>query len=142
MIMAACTSVANAQETSEPSAEAEASNAMTLSIELNALQDVDRGCRASFLVKNDLSTPTEELGLELAVFGAGGGLERLVLLRFGALPEAKSRVRQFDLEDLRCGDVSRVLVNDVVSCSGGALTPASCLAATRSVNGTDVPFGL
>ena len=56
-----------------------------LDLALSALDPVDKGCRMSFLVKNDMASEIEDLSLEIAVFGAGGGLDRMLRLNFGLL---------------------------------------------------------
>lgn len=113
-----------------------------LDLALSALDPVDKGCRMSFLVKNDMASEIEDLSLEIAVFGAGGGLDRMLRLNFGLLIEGKTRVRQFDLAGTACEGVGSVLLNDVATCDGGDLTPVACLRAVSVRADGPVPFGL
>jgi hypothetical protein len=106
-----------------------AQSAPELDIELNALTPSDAGCRVTFLATNRLGTELTRAALEVALFGADGGIDRLVSLEFKAMPEGKARVLQFDLADLACEKLSRVLINDVVACEGEGLDPKTCLAA-------------
>jgi len=108
-----------------------AQSAPELAIELNALTPSDTGCRVTFLATNRLGTELTRAGLEVALFGADGGIDRLVSLEFKAMPEGKARVLQFDLADLACEKLSRVLINDVVACDGEGLDPKTCLAALK-----------
>jgi hypothetical protein len=111
-------------------------------LELNALQQSDTGCRITFLAENRLGSEIGKASFELALFGADGGIDRLVALDFGALPEGKSRVVQFELKQLACDEIGRVLVNDITACEGGDLTPAACLAALVPSTRTSAGFGI
>ena len=111
-------------------------------LELNALQQSEAGCRITFLAENRLGSEIDKASFELALFGAEGGIDRLVALDFGALPEGKSRVVQFELKQLACADIGRVLINDITACEGGALTPATCLAALAPSTRTTASFGI
>ena len=111
-------------------------------LELNALQQSDTGCRITFLAENRLGSEIGKSSFELALFGAEGGIDRLVALDFGVLPDGKSRVVQFELKQLDCDDIGRVLVNDITACEGGELTPATCLAALVPSTRTAASFGI
>jgi len=50
-------------------------------------------------------------------------------------------VLRFDLgEKVGCGDVSRIVLDDVTACSGAAVTPADCLAAVGLSSKAGVKF--
>jgi hypothetical protein len=116
--------------------------APTLSLELNALQPADGACRVTFLVTNGLAAPIETATVEVAFFGAAGGIDRLVSLDFKALATGKTKVVQFALAGLDCGAVSRVLVNDVTACTGAGLDAAACLAALATSSRVSAAFGV
>jgi hypothetical protein len=111
-------------------------------LELNALQQSETGCRITFLAENRLGSEIGKSSFELALFGADGGIDRLVALDFGVLPEGKSRVVQFELKQLACDDIGRVLVNDITACEGGDLTPSACLAALVPATRVAASFGI
>jgi hypothetical protein len=116
--------------------------ATPLSLELNALQASDKGCKLTLLATNGLGKAIEKAAFELALFGATGGIDRLVALDFRALPIGKTKVLQFELAGLDCGAVSRVLVNDVVACKGAGLDPTACAANLVTSSRVDTTFGL
>lgn len=122
--------------------EATAPSPVRLDLALSALQEVESGCRMSFLVTNEMAAELEDLSLEIAVFGERGGLDRMLRLNFGLLIEGKTRVRQFDLTDTPCTAIGSVLLNDVAVCEGGHLAPIDCLRAVRLAADGPVPFGL
>ncbi len=113
-----------------------------LAIELNALATSETGCRVTFLATNRLGTELTRSALEIALFGADGGIDRLVSLEFKAMPEGKARVLQFDLSGLACENISRVLINDVVACEGEGLDPKTCLTALKPTSRLAAGFGV
>jgi len=121
-----------AQETMAPS----------LALELNALQPSDAGCRITFLATNELAAPIDKATFELALFGAGGGIDRLVSLDFKTLAMGKTKVLQFELAGLQCDAVSRVLVNDVTACEGTGLAAGDCLASLSTSTRVKAEFGV
>jgi hypothetical protein len=126
-----------------PALAQEAPPARSLALELNALTASETGCRVTFLATNRLGTELSRSAFEIALFGAGGGIERLVSLDFKAMPEGKTRVLQFDIGELGCDKVSRVLINDVVACEGTGLDPKVCLAGLSTASRLDgVEFGV
>lgn len=102
----------------------EQSGALTL--ELNAAQSSEGACTLTFLIRNDLAAPIEELVFETVLFDADGTVERLTLFDFGALPVARPRVRQFVLRDLTCEALGRVLINGAETCNAPPLGPTAC----------------
>ena len=113
-----------------------------LAIELNAAQAVEKGCRVSFLIRNGMETEIGAAVFEVAVIGKDGLVSGLIRLDFGCLPVNKSRVRQFDLAGKGCGDVGRLLLNDVTECSGEGLTADVCLDALSVSARGDIAFDL
>ncbi|MFD1940761.1 hypothetical protein [Paradevosia shaoguanensis] len=113
-----------------------------LSLELNALQPSETGCRVTFLATNSLGKPLDKAAFEVALFNATGGIERLVTLDFKALPEGKTKVLQFDLAKTPCDGLSRVLINDVAACTGTGVEAGECLVSLTTSNKSTIQFGL
>ena len=121
-----------------PAMAQETAPAPSLALELHALTPSDTGCLAT----NGLGTELRRSSFEIALFGASGGIERLVSLEFKAMPQGKTKVLQFDIGQVGCEQVSRVLINDVVACDGEWLAPAVCLGSLKTVSRLDgVEFG-
>ena len=120
------------QETTAPS----------LALELNALQPSEAGCRITFLATNGLAAPIDKATFEVALFGTGGGIDRLVSLDFKMLAQGKTKVLQFELAGLQCDAVSRVLVNDVTACEGTGLAAGDCLANLATSTRVKAEFGV
>ncbi|GAA6203039.1 hypothetical protein [Aquicoccus sp. SU-CL01552] len=122
-----CTSAA-AQEAPTPS----------LSIELNALTPLDRGCALSFLALNGRSADVSRAVFEAVLFDRAGRVDRLMLFDFAALPAGRPRVRQFVVPDLGCATLGRILFNGASSCEGTGLAPDACTKGLDLTTRTDV----
>ena len=116
----------------------EAGEKATIDIQLNAAQPSDQGCRVSFVLRNRLQQPIEDLTFEVVLFDAGGAVREFLLLKAGSLPTGKTRVRQFDLKDHKCEGLSQVLLNDVKVCTGEGLTAAGCLNLLRPTSAAPI----
>lgn len=111
-----------------------------LTIQLNKLDVTTDACRMTFVLTNGLVTDIKEASFELVLFDKGEAVVRLLTVNPGRLPAGKTRVKQFDIKGLSCGNVGRVLLNDVTRCAGDGVTPATCLEAARPRSRIDVPF--
>lgn len=112
-----------------------------LSLEFNAAQPTEKGCRLVFVVKNGLGKPLARTGLELALFNAKGEVDRLTVLEFKDLPSDKTKVSRFELSGVQCPDLSRLLVNSVTACEGEGIDANACKGALQLSNKTGVEFG-
>jgi len=115
--LAVSATAVDAEDLSQPS----------LTIDLNALEQTGQACRLVFVATNATGTPIDAMVLETVVFDAAGTVDRFALFDFKALPDGKTRVRQFDLPDTRCGDIGRVLINGAESCKGPSLKGTECM---------------
>lgn len=97
-----------------------------LSLELNTVQEVEGGCLLSFVAQNGYAADIESVVFETVLFNKAGGVDRLTLFDFGALPAGRPRVRQFVVPQLSCADLGRVLINGASTCEAGDLGAAAC----------------
>jgi hypothetical protein len=120
---------------------AEAAGPAGLSLELNALQPSDKGCRLTFVIANHLSGDIAKAAFEIALFDRTGVVDRLTVLDFRELPRGKTKVSRFDLTGADCGKISRVLVNSATTCDGSGIEPSDCLTKLRASTRAKVEFG-
>ncbi len=109
-----------------------------VSIELNALEQVEDACRISFLVQNGHSSGIDQAVYETVLFDTDGRVDRLTLFDFGALPSARPRVRQFVVPGLACASLGRLLVNGAATCAGTDLPEDACSKDLELGSRTDV----
>lgn len=103
-------------------------------LELNTLEQTDQACRVTFT--GFAETAIDALVVETVLFDGAGAVSLLTLFDFGALPPRKFRVRQFDLPQTDCTDISRILFNGIDSCEGAACPGA--LSATSRLETVEV----
>lgn len=115
-----------------------------ITVELNNASDTETGaCRLTFVATNRSGTGFDAAAWQVGVFDAQGVVRSLLVLEFGALAEDRTRIVLFDLPGRPCGDISRVVVNDVTACrtADGGSSPL-CLDALDARSRTDIAFGL
>ena len=116
--------------------------AKTLSLELNAAQPSDKGCRLAFVVTNNLGAELTKAAFEIALFNEAGVVDRLTVLDFNELPEGKTKVARFDLAGADCAKISRVLVNTATECTGAGIDPKACLSQLKPETKSTITFGM
>lgn len=126
----------------QESAQAPAQAAAALTIDLNALQPSDRGCRFTFVATNELGGELARAAFELVLFDTDGMVSRLTVVDFKDLPQGKTKVRQFDFSGIDCATIGRVLVNDSTECAGTGIDPRACIQNLKPQTRTEVVFGL
>ena len=111
-----------------------------LSLELNAAQPSDKGCRLTFVVNNALGADLSKAAFEIALFNGAGIVDRLSVLDFKDLPAGKTKVTRFDLAGTDCTRLSRVLINSATDCAG--VEPGACMRGLKTETKTGIAFGV
>lgn len=99
-----------------------------LAVELNKLESGDNACRAYLVLDNRTGIDFSTLKLDLVMFDPDGIVADRLAVETAPLPARKTMLRVFDIDDLPCGQLSRLLLNDVVSCHDSAGALDDCLA--------------
>ena len=102
-----------------------------LHIELNRLEDHGDGCRVHLVLRNASPRAYSSYRLDLVIFAADGVIARRLALETAPLRADKTMVKEFQLSDFSCGQVGRILLNDVTSCSSEAGDRDDCVTTTR-----------
>lgn len=116
----------------------EAPPAATLNVELNALTPSQKGCMMTFVAQNNLAAPINKISFELAFFNDKSAVDRITVLDFRDLPPGKKRVRQFDMPNVKCESVTRILINDTPVCDGPEKD--ACMKGLVTRSQISVPF--
>lgn len=120
----------------------EAAPKPALSLELNAVQQSQKGCRLTFVVANRLGADLSKAAFEIALFDPAGVVDTLTVLDFKELPAEKTKVTRFDLPGLDCAKISRVLVNRATECAGEGIEPSACMRQLAPSTKSNIVFGL
>jgi hypothetical protein len=94
-----------------------------ITVELNKLESVPNACRGYFVIGNGTTDALKELRLDVFLFDKAGVILRRVGLNFTDIRPERSKVVLFDIPDVSCGDIGRLIVNDVLACNGSSGTP-------------------
>jgi hypothetical protein len=113
-----------------------------LSLELNAVQQSQKGCRLTFVVANRLGADLSKAAFEIALFDPAGVVDTLTVLDFKELPAEKTKVTRFDLPGLDCAKISRVLVNRATECAGEGIEPSACMRQLAPSTKSQIVFGV
>lgn len=125
LIAAACT--ADAEESS-------------LEVELNKLEPQNGGCRVYLVFDNGTASAFDSLKLDLVVFGTDGVISRRLAIESAPLAADKTTVKLFDLAEVACPDIGRILLNDVLECRDADGDRGDCLDRLYLGSRAGVPF--
>jgi len=111
----------------------------SLSLELNGAEASQRGCRLTFVAANRLGQDIARTAYEVALFGKDGVVKRLTVLDFKEIPDGETKVRQFDLPDLDCTELGRILLNGATACEGPEAS--ACMERLETSTRSPITFG-
>lgn len=116
----------------------------TMALELNNATDVDGACRLTYVATNGTGVTLEGLSYEIVLYDPEGIVpdDGFLLFEFGAIPEGKTKVVQFMLENRDCASISRVLVNDVAECRSATGEHDFCLDGLSVTSRNAIGFSL
>ena len=112
----------------------------SIQVELNKLEPSNGDCRAYLVLENKSPSAFEALKIDVVIFGTDGVVERRLAVQTAPLPPGKTSLKVFDVGDLSCERIGRLLLNDVLDCADGAGTRGDCLALLSTSARTAVPF--
>lgn len=99
-----------------------------ISLELNKLEPASNACRAYVVLHNGSGVAYSTLRLDLVMFDAEGVVAKRLALETAPLPVDKTSLKVFDISGMECGQVGRILLNDVLDCADANGTKTGCLA--------------
>ena len=111
-----------------------------VSIELNKLQPSDKGCRIYMVFMNATAGAISSYKPDLVFFDRAGVIADRLVVEGGPLAAGKTRVKLFDVANLACKDIARVLLNDIHTCEGPDKNAADCLSLTSTASLGSVEF--
>ncbi|CRI64102.1 conserved exported hypothetical protein [Thiocapsa sp. KS1] len=104
-------------------------SAQEIKLELNKLepQPETNACRAYLVFDNSAGPAIEALQLDLILFDQAGVIARRLAVDTAPLRASKTTVKLFDIPDLACTDIRRVLINEVLECRDADGAHADCI---------------
>ncbi|RKT44842.1 Tat pathway signal sequence domain protein [Thiocapsa rosea] len=106
-----------------------ATGAQEIKLELNKLepQPESNACRAYLVFDNSAGPAIEALQLDLILFDQEGVIARRLAVDTAPLRAAKTTVKLFDIPDLACTDIRRILINEVLECRDAEGPHTDCI---------------
>jgi len=95
---------------------------------------------ASLLLTNRMSDTLDQVRFDLYIFDKGGVIVRRLLLDTGPMRTGKTTVANLALLNQPCGNVGKLLVNDVPVCKTPAGASVDCVAALNLTSRAPVPL--
>lgn len=108
-------------------------------IELNRLEAAGGDCRATVVVENG-PVALASLKLDLVIFDGEGIVAKRIAAELAPLARGKTVVKTFPVAGLACPDVSRVLVNEIMSCTTDAGPAPDCMDRIETASRTPARF--
>ncbi|MEM7176510.1 MAG: Tat pathway signal sequence domain protein [Pseudomonadota bacterium] len=96
-------------------------------VELNKLEAQGSACQAYLVVENATPEAFTTLSLDLVMFDADGVIAKRLAVEMAPLRAGKTSVKVFGIDGAPCDGISRILVNDVLSCAAGGAARKGCI---------------
>lgn len=98
-----------------------------IALELNKLESAGEACRSYVVLQNRSGTAFQTLKLDLVMFDKEGVVAKRLALETAPLPADKTSLKVFDIGGMSCEQVGRILLNDVLDCTGSDGAVENCL---------------
>lgn len=102
--------------------------AQGIAIELNKLEQTEKGCRVYVVVNNSGEAAYQAYKLDLVLFQPDGVIGKRLALDLAPIRAAKRTVKLFDFDAVPCDRIGSLLVNDMLDCRTDAGAQSDCLA--------------
>lgn len=106
---------------------APADAAPALSLELNKLEDREGSCLAYLVLQNPTDQDYTVFLLDLIVFQTDGIIARRLAIQLAPLLADKTTVKLFEIPEIGCDAIGRVLINAVTGCETPDGEIADCI---------------
>jgi hypothetical protein len=105
-----------APETTDPQPSQSQAAPEPVSIQLNKLEPIDKGCRAYMVIDNPGDTAYSDYKIDLVLFQSDGVIGKRFSIDLAPLKAKKKSVKLFDIDGLQCDKIGSMLINDVMEC--------------------------
>ena len=109
-----------------------------LNVELNKLEPRGDACRLYLVFVNDTTRDFSAFKLDLVLFGQEGVIAKRLAVDAAPLKARKTSVRLFDLPQIDCAGIARILVNDVLECRVGSQDVSECQSMVTVSSRADI----
>jgi hypothetical protein len=111
---------------------ADAQPADKVTLELNRLTAGQGGCQVFMIGRNDTGRAFKTLQADLVTFAGDGVVNGRLLVELAPLDPGKTVLRLFELPEVPCEAIDRVLLNEVARCEDGSGAVPGCTATVET----------
>lgn len=126
--------------TAAPLAPGGASADGAISVELNKVEQAGDDCRVYLVMNNALATTLSAIKLDLVLFDTDDIIAHRFALNVAPLAAGKTSVKSFDVPDMSCETIGRVLLNDAIDCRGDSGSITQCAGEVAVSSQGEVEF--
>lgn len=112
----------------------------TIHVELNKTEPKGDACRVYMIIENDSGRALETLKLDLVLFDTDGVVAKRLAVETAPLAVGKTGLKLFDIADMACPNLGRMLLNDVLACADANGPVADCLTYITPTAKGDLTF--
>ena len=131
LCLLAALSAAGQEPGENPSAAREAAEPPNsdpgITIDLNRLDPVERGCRVLLVIANDTPHDFTRFEVDWVFFDTDGVISERTALEVAPLLARRTSVKQFVIDGLDCAAIDSALINGVTLCESQAAPVPDCL---------------
>ncbi len=111
-------------------------------VQLNKMTPVDEACRIYLVFENRTGAAFDAYTLDLVMFDKDGAILQRLAVEAGRLPAGKTLVKPFDMPDTECGRIGKLLLNEVMTCTGPGAGDGErdCTTRTTTASRLEIPF--
>ncbi len=121
-------------------AAAQAPNAKPVRIELNKLEPGEGKCRTHLVITNKGKEAYSSFKVDLVFFDKKGVVTQRIAIDLAPLRAEKTSVIYFDVPEVDCAGLSKVLLNDVTACSVGTDAQQNCVTRVETTSRSGAQF--
>ncbi|MEM8790181.1 MAG: hypothetical protein AAGE80_01085 [Pseudomonadota bacterium] len=107
-------------------------------VELNKLEAAGEACQAYIVIENSTAQSFDKLALDLVMFDPDGVISRRLAVEMGPLRSGRTSVKVFGMDGTTCDGLSRILVNDILSCESDGTARKDCMDLIETASRSSV----
>lgn len=107
-------------------------------IDLNRLEQVDRGCRIDLVIANTHESDVTRFEVDWVFFDEDGVISNRTALELAPLMAGRTAVKQFVIEGLDCTAIDSALINGMNGCETADGPVEGCLALVGAMSRSGV----
>lgn len=97
-----------------------------ISIELNKLEEREGSCRVYLVIENGTTADIKNIELDVFIFDRDEIITRRVGLNTRRLKPGRTYIRLFDITEVTCAAINRLVLNEVISCTAQSGEAIDC----------------